>query len=80
LGLGLFKVLLLKHLLVESSLRLVLGGVLVFVLALVGVVLIRGVLALLRAVGNEVVRVSTTIASFLRTPTMPAIQAVVVKP
>jgi hypothetical protein len=44
-------------------------GVLVLVLALVGVVLIRGVLVLLGAVGNEVVRVSTTIATLLRTTT-----------
>jgi hypothetical protein len=80
LGLGLLKVLLLHCLLIESSLRLVLGGVLALVLALVGVVLVEGVLVLLRAVGDEVVRIYTAVASFLWTTTILAIQAVVVKP
>jgi hypothetical protein len=80
LSLGLLEVLLLQHLLVESSLRLVLGGVLALVLALARVVLVEGVLVLLGAVGDEVVRISTAVASFLRTTTTSAIQAVVVKP
>jgi hypothetical protein len=79
LGLGLLEILL-QRLLVESSLRLVLGGVLALVLALAGVVLIGGVLVLLGAVGDEVVRISTVVASLLRTTTTPAIQVVVVKP
>jgi hypothetical protein len=53
----------------------VLGGVLALILALAGVVLV-----LLMAVGDEVVGVSTAVASFLWTSTTPAIQAVVVKP
>jgi len=80
LGLGLLEVLLLERLLVESSLRLVLGGVLALVLALAGVVLVRGVLVLLGAVGDEVVEVSIAEASILWTTTAPAVQAVVVKP
>jgi hypothetical protein len=80
LGLGLLEVLLLQCLLVESSLRLVLRGVLALVLALAGVVLVGGVLVLLGAVGNEVVGISTAVASFLRTTTTSAIQTVVVKP
>jgi drug/metabolite transporter (DMT)-like permease len=55
-------------------------GVLAVVLALAGVILIGGVLVLLRAVGDEVVGVSTTIASFLQTTTTLVIQAVIVKP
>jgi hypothetical protein len=58
----------------------VLGGVLALVLTLAGVVLVEGVLVLLGAVGDEVVEISTAIASFLQTITTPAIQAVVVKP
>jgi hypothetical protein len=46
----------------------VLGGVLVLVLMLAGVILVRGVLVLLGVVADEVVRVSTAIASFLWTP------------
>jgi hypothetical protein len=46
LGLGLLEVLLLEHLLVKSSLRLVLGGVLALVLVLVEVMLVGGVLVL----------------------------------
>jgi hypothetical protein len=42
--------------------------------------LVGGVLVLLEAVGDEVVRVSTVVASFLQTITTSAIQAVVVKP
>jgi hypothetical protein len=80
LGLGLLEVLLLERLLVESSLRLVLRGVLALVLALARVVLVRGVLVLLGAVGDEVVGVSTAIASFLWTTITLAIQAVVMKP
>jgi hypothetical protein len=73
LSLGLFEVLLLKRLLIESSLRLVLGGVLALVLTLAGVVLVRGVLVLLGAVGDKVVEVSIVVASFLQTPTTPAV-------
>jgi hypothetical protein len=80
LGLGLVEVLLLQCLLIESSLRLVLGGVLALVLAFAGVILIEGVLVLLGAVGDNVVGISISVASFLWTTTMPAIQAVVVKP
>jgi hypothetical protein len=80
LGLGLLEVLLLERLLVESSLRLVLRGVLALVLALARVVLVRGVLVLLGAVGDEVVGVSTAVASFLWTTITLAIQAVVMKP
>jgi hypothetical protein len=80
LGLGFLEVLLLKHLLVESFLRLVLvGGVLELVLALAEVVLAGETFVLLGAVGDKVVRVSTAITSFLQTPTTPAVQAVVVK-
>jgi hypothetical protein len=50
-------------------------GVLVFVLALVGEALV-----LLGVVGDEVIRVSIVVASFLQTPNTPVIQAVVVKP
>ena len=81
LGLGLLEVHLLERLLVESSLQLVLaGGVLALVLALAGVMLAGEVLVLLGVVGDEVVGVSTAIASFLWTTTMPTIQVVVVKP
>jgi hypothetical protein len=81
LGLDLLKVLLLEGVLIESSLWLVLaGGVLALVLALARVILVGGVLVLLRIVGDEVVRVSTSVASILRTTTTPVIQAVVVKP
>jgi hypothetical protein len=80
LGLGLLEVLLLQCLLVEFSLRLVLGGVVTLVLALAGVILVGGMLVLLGIVGDEVVKISIIVASFLRTTTMPAIQAVVVKP
>jgi hypothetical protein len=73
LGVGLLEVLLLQCLLIESFLRFVLGGVLALVLALVGVVLIEGVLVLLGAVGDDVVGISTAVASFLRTTTMPVI-------
>ena len=55
------------------------GGVLMLVLELVGVLLVREVLVLLGAVGDKVVKVSTTKASILLTTTL-AIQAVVVKP
>ena len=55
------------------------GGVLVLLLALVGVVLARKVLVLLGVVGDEVVRVSTAIATILWTTTSPAVHAVVVK-
>jgi hypothetical protein len=65
LVLGLLKVLLLQCLLIESYLRLVLGGVLALVLALVGVVLVEGVLVLLKAVDDEVVGISIAVASFL---------------
>ena len=79
LGLGVLDVLLLEHLLVKSSLGHVLvGGVLMLVLELVGVLLVREVLVLLGAVGDKVVKVSTTKASILLTTTS-AIQAVVVK-
>jgi hypothetical protein len=80
LGLGLLEVLLLQCLLVESSLRLVLGGVLALVLMPAGVVLVGGVLVLLGAVGDKVVGISTAVASFLETTTTLAIQAIVVKP
>ena len=50
------------------------------VLALARVMLVGEVLVLLRAVGDEVVGVSTVVASFLQTPTTPVIQAVAVKP
>jgi hypothetical protein len=80
LGLGLLEVLLLQRLLVELFLRLVLGGVLALVLALAGVILVGGVLVLLGTVGDEVVRISIAVASFVWTTTTPAIQAVVVKP
>ena len=81
LGLGLLAVLLLKRLLVESSLRLALAeGVLTLVLALVGVVLVGGVLVLLGVVSDEVVGVSIAIATLLRTTTTLAVHAVVVKP
>jgi hypothetical protein len=81
LGLDLLEVLLLEGLLVESSLWLMLTeGVLALVLALVGVILVEGVLVLLRIVGDEVVEISTPIASILQIITTPAIQAVVVKP
>jgi hypothetical protein len=79
LGLDLLDVYLLECLLVESSLLLVLaGGVLVLVLVLAGVVLAKGVLVLLGAVGDEVVGVSIAITSFLQTTALE-IQAVVVK-
>jgi hypothetical protein len=60
-------------------------GVLALVLALARVILaggalVRGVLFLLGVVGDEVVGVSTAIASILRTTTVPAIQAVIMKP
>jgi hypothetical protein len=60
-------------------------GVLTLVLTLAGVVLVGGVLVryvlvLLGIVGDEVVRISTCIASILRTTTTSMIQAVVVKP
>jgi hypothetical protein len=58
LGLGLLKVLFLEHLLIEFSLRLVLRGILVLVLALARVILVGGVLVPLGAVSDEVVRVS----------------------
>ena len=81
LGLGLLEVHLLELLLVESSLRLVLfGGVLMLVLALAGVILVEGVLVLLGAVGDEVVKVSIAIATLLRTTTMTVVHAAVVKP
>jgi hypothetical protein len=81
LGLDLLEVLLLEGLLVESSLWLMLTeGVLALVLALAGVILVGGVLVLLRIVGDEVVEISTPIASILQIITTPAIQAVVVKP
>ena len=81
LGLGLLEVHHLERLLIESSLRLVLvRGVLALVLALARVKLVRGVLVLLGVVGDEVVGVFIAIASFLRTTTALAIQAVVVKP
>ena len=61
LGLGLVEVHLLERLLVESSLGLVLPGVvLVLVFALVVVVLVGGVLAFDRAVGDVVVGISTS--------------------
>jgi hypothetical protein len=79
-SLGLLEELLYRHL-VKTSLRLVLaGGVPVLVLALARVILVGGVLVLLWAVGYKVVRISTAIASFLRTTTMLMIQEVVVKP
>jgi hypothetical protein len=65
LGLGLLEVLLLERLLIESSLSLVLRGVLVLVLVLARVILVKGVLVLLGVVGDEVVGVSTAITSFL---------------
>jgi hypothetical protein len=80
LGLVLLEVLLLERLLVKSSIRLVLGGVLALVLVLVGVILVGGVLVLLGAVDDEMVGVSTAIASFLWTPTTSPVPAVVVKP
>jgi hypothetical protein len=81
LGLGLLEVLLHERLLIEFSLGLVLvGGVRMLVLALAGVVLVRGVLVLLRAMSDEVVGVSTNIATLLWTTIMPAVHAVVVKP
>jgi hypothetical protein len=81
LGLGLLEVLLLECLLVETFLQLVLvGGVLTLFLALARVMLAREALVLLGAMGDEVVGVSTVIASFLQTLTTPVVQAVVVKP
>ena len=56
------------------------GGVLALVLALARVILVGEVLVLLGVVGDEVVGVFIAIASFLRTTTALAIQAVVVKP
>ena len=79
LCLGLLEVHLLERLLAESSLRLVLGGVLALVLALAGVVLVGGVLVLLGAVGDEVVGIFIAIATIFRTTTAPAVHAVVVK-
>jgi hypothetical protein len=79
-SLGLLEELLLDRLLIKTSLRLVLaGGVPTLVLVLVGVILVGGVLVLLGAVGDKVVGISTAVASFLRTTTTLAIQAVVVK-
>ena len=54
-------------------------GVLVLVLVPADVELAEGVLVLLGAVGNEVVGISTAIASLLRTTTALVIQTVVVK-
>jgi hypothetical protein len=79
LGLGLLEVLL-ERLLVKSSLRLVLGGVLALVLVLAGVILVGEVLVLLGAVDDEMVGVSTAVASFLWTPTTSPVPVVVVKP
>jgi hypothetical protein len=81
LGLGLLEVLLHERLLIEFSLGLVLvGGVRMLVLALASVVLVGGVLVLLGAMSDEVVWVSTDIATLLWTTIMPAVNAVVVKP
>jgi hypothetical protein len=81
MSLGLLEVLLLKRLLVESSIGLVLaGGVLALVLTLGSIVLAGGVLVLLGAVDDKVVGVSIAEASILRTTTAPVVQAVVVKP
>ena len=81
LGLGLLEVHLLECLLVEASLRLVLAkGVLALVLVPADVELAEGVLVLLGAVGDEVVGISIAIASLLRSTTVLALQAVVVKP
>jgi hypothetical protein len=82
LHLGLLEVLLLERLLVEPSIGLVLTeGVLVLALApaRVVVVLANIRLALLRATSDEVVRVTTVVASILG-PTTPLIQVVVVEP
>ena len=63
-SLGLLEVLALDRLLVESSLGLVLPGVvLVLVFALVVVVLVGGVLAYDGAVGDVVVGISTSRAA-----------------
>jgi len=79
LSLGLHQEPLLERLLVKSSLGLVLvRGVLPLLFALARVVLVGGVLAFLRAVCDEVVRVSTTKAPLVRATT-PVIQAIVVK-
>ena len=81
LGVGLLEVRLLERLLVKTSLQLVLArGVLALVLALSGVMLARKVLVLLGAVGDEVVGISTAIATILQTTTTPVVHAVVVKP
>jgi len=76
-----FMLHILERLIVESLLRLVLARfVVVLVLALAGVVLVERVLVLLGAVGDKVVRVSTSKASILWTTTSLVVQAVVVKP
>jgi hypothetical protein len=71
LSLGLLEVLLLQRLLVESSVRLVLGGVLALSLRLLESYLLKECL---------LVGISTAVASFLWTTTTSAIQAVIVKP
>jgi hypothetical protein len=74
LSFGLLIVLVLECVLVESSLGLVLaGGVLMFVLVLVVIMLAKGVL-LLGAVGDKVVEVTIAEAALLRT-TAPAVHA-----
>ena len=80
LSFGLPAVRLLDRLLVETALGLVLArGVVALILALARVVLVDEGL-LLGAVRDEVVRISTSIASLLRATTASAVQTVVVKP
>jgi len=79
LSLRLLEEHLLERHLDKSSLGLVLvRGVLLLLFALAGIVLVGGVLAFLRAVCDEVVRVSTTKAPLVRATT-PVIQTIVVK-
>jgi hypothetical protein len=82
LDLSLLEVLLLECLVVESSLRLVFAGcVLLLALAPTRVVVARAslLLALLRATGDKVVRVTAVEASILRPTTLP-ILAIVMEP
>jgi hypothetical protein len=54
--------------------------VVALVLALARVILVEGVVVLLGAVGDEVVRISIVVASHLLITALVMIQAVVVKP
>jgi hypothetical protein len=76
----LLKVLLLEHLLVESSLGLLLvGGVLALAPTRVMPARARLRLAFLREASNEVVGIAIVVASVLR-PAMPLAHTVVVEP